>query len=343
MDKWEDFLVYIIVALIVVVVIQLAFKLYSRTEAEAMSILKPLDYNKNLDKMNDFNYPRREEYPYSYALSNDNVNKIDEYYKKIPPNKIINPTKNTNYKSKDYPYQFALNNDNINKIDLAYDSGLNSTKQIERFSGNERYDDYAKFRLPKISDKIRTDDYTGNEVLENERVLGVSNITPDISPCISCDYENTYTKEFAAGGQTFCPVKPHKYSRSELQNYRDDFVGFRTNTMQDSNAGDDPVDRLNEQYLNNNGSYVKPSGKPVKIQEMFDNLTKRKYPDNCVLMPDIDNISREPEYISRGFNGNYYLPNDYVYKYDRIMNGGLFFDDVVGADSKNDKKMAIKY
>lgn len=203
-----------------------------------------------------------------------------------------------------------------------------------------------KFDKITMSDNVipcnlMTDDSRSTyEYNKNDNVVGISNRTPNLVGCTTCDINNTYTKEFMMDENVSCPTKAPPYSREKLQGYRDNFFDFRSHLWQQS-SGVDAVDRMNEQLYLGDGDLPKSKlGK--NISDVYDSLTKDKYhKDHCVLSQNLDDINKSPQYVMPATLGDYYTRDDWVYNEDRVMNGGLFYDGVSGLDPLMHDQMAV--
>lgn len=168
---------------------------------------------------------------------------------------------------------------------------------------------------------------------------GHANKTPNLVPCINCDYENTFSKEFIQQEAPRCPTSAPDMTREQLKDYRDKFFGFRSELFQGSNVeGTDPVDKINEQLLDGEGELVGRN-----ISDVFDSLTGNKSRTQQMKEQNVDNITMNPQYKSNGANGQFYLPVSWAYTNESVMNGGKFYDGVSGIDSELNPPMAIDY
>ena len=142
----------------------------------------------------------------------------------------------------------------------------------------------------------------------------------------SCNTTDLYMNEFLMNNK----ICKDKYSDVDIQKYRDKFVDFRSYTCQTS-GGIDTVDKMNEVILS--GDKVTTGD---KISNIYDSLTQ-----NCIKNPNLDKISISPQYKMQGSMGNYYTKDNWIYGYDNVMNGGMFYDGITGQDPMMDNQMAV--
>jgi hypothetical protein len=156
---------------------------------------------------------------------------------------------------------------------------------------------------------------------------GLINCMPHLTKSKDC---NTYEKEFMDEKCAY-QADLKKYSRDELHEYRDKFIGFRSYINQ-SSADVDPVDRINEQLYSEDDMYGE------KIGDRYDYLVNGK---KCILDQDIDQINMSPKYKMAGTFGDYYTKDNWVYNCDSVMNGAVFYDNISGTDPEVDPQMAV--
>ena len=194
----------------------------------------------------------------------------------------------------------------------------------------------------RIPNNIMSD----NESYETDDVIGISNKTPNLVNCTSCEINNTYTKEFLMDwNDVQCPTQEVEYSREQLQDYRDDFFGFRSHLWQKSDTID-PVDRMNERLYDGNGDIAGSNTKT--ISDIYDSLTAEPMADRgkrpkqpYVMTQNLDNISMSPQYKMPATLGDYYTNDNWMYNRDHVMNGALFYDGVSGVDPMMNDQMAV--
>lgn len=301
---YQVFLTYIVLALIVAITIHILFKAF---------------YSCNYKKSNEgFIGPyQRDSLKNIHNIQMDNSDTVstNSNYE----------TKISRYNDKDKYYSSGCNSepdvDGISKLPPTYNSLDNSQTLENKIPNNLMPDE------PKSSYEY-SDDYIG----------GISNRTPNLIGSASCDINNTYANDFLMDENVLCPTKAPTYTREELQKYRDNFFDFRSHLWQQS-AGVDPVDRMNAMLLSGDGDLP---GRGRKISDVYDSLTgDRIHKEHCVMVQNLDNITMSPQYRMPGTLGDYYTKDNWIYNYDHVMNGALFYDNVAGVDPLMDSQMAI--
>jgi hypothetical protein len=81
----------------------------------------------------------------------------------------------------------------------------------------------------------------------------------------------------------------------------------------------------------------------VKIKDLYDQLTKgpNMYTDNCVRMPEVENVNRTGNYTVDGSRGQFHAPDNWVYESEKTSNGGEFMDGVFPSEAKGEFHMAL--
>jgi hypothetical protein len=249
-----------------------------------------------------------------------------------------------NTQSTDTLYDKQVNN----YLQNNYDSDHHD-KHIKRsvYGINKNYNDN---RDDEHQDYYNNDDEYDEDSMTDE-ITGINGKTPNYVECKNCEYDNTYSREFFLNNEMPCPIQPINYTDNELQNYRDDFFNFRNKTYQTSH-GVDAIDILNEKILAGEGEFGvnKNMKKGQKISEIYDGMMASQYqrpdiqnPNTIHGQPNYDEISMAPRFKMNGGNGAYYTKDSWLYKNDRIMNGGEFYDGITGSDGDMSRHMAISY
>jgi len=171
---------------------------------------------------------------------------------------------------------------------------------------------------------------------------GESGMTPSGMGCTVCETDQMvdgYIRRSLLQKANVCAAKPDE-KREELEKYRDDFFGFRNQCNQTSNS-DDLVDRVNELYLSGN-SDISRNHKGVAIKDLFDSLTKGTdlYDRQCIRLPNVDDVTQEGQYKRRGFRGETYTRDNWVYDQEKVSNGGEFYNHIYGQDPVASAEMA---
>lgn len=212
-----------------------------------------------------------------------------------------------------------------------YDSDNDKIKQLNQLNKLTQLNDDLNSTISKDKNQITENKIPNNLMSEESKSLcyeysddhisGVSNHMPKFIGSTSCDTNN----ELIMDENTSC-------TKQELQKYRDDFFGFRSHLWQ-SSAGVDAVDRVNSKITE-----YKPG---EKISNVYDSLTKNCTKKQCVMNQNLDNITMLPQYKLSGSSGDFYTKDNWVYNYDHVMNGALFYDNVTGNDPLMDSQMAV--
>jgi len=159
------------------------------------------------------------------------------------------------------------------------------------------------------------------------------------------DYDDkTAFNNFDASGR--CPLKfvegkNNLYMQNFLHNTREeqpkpaisrrqfhnDFFGFRDLTEQNSSIRQDPVDLIQQMYLDGNLSAARRYPN-MKIKDIFDAATQgpNLYERQCVRLPYFDNINFDGYLMSNGSPGLMTTRTDWEYDNEKIMNGGKITD-----------------
>lgn len=253
-------------------------------------------------------------YSYHYKKSNDSFSNSQQYIT-IDSNNLVN---NSDTK-------LSTNGVEINRY--------NTSKSSCNESVNSQSSDN------QIPNNLMSNDFDSvYDYVDDDYINGISNKTPNLIGSTTCDVNNTYTKEFLMDNDILCATEIKPRSKKDLQDYRDNFFGFRSHVWQNS-AGVDPVDRLNEKILSGDGD-LSQNGK--KISDIYDSLTgDRIHKKHCIMTPNLDNITMSSQYKMPGSLGDYYTKDNWIYNYDHVMNGALFYDNVSGVDPLMDDQMAF--
>jgi len=361
----KSLLIYTIIALIVAITIHflfVTFKLYSKENMTNICSDIYLFNNQNKNKLscsslsNSYDYTEKDNiYPLDFAMNDDNVNEINLY----AGNNMI---ENDSVKGKEEIEHF--NNDSVSEVGPV--TPINAKLYSNTNSKNNRSEiiKYNQSASNHIQNKVGVNNFMndGDNFLDKKvgkitpvNIVGTANKTPNLSTCISCDSENTWTKEFISPNTEICSPPSRKYSQKDLQNYRDSFFGFRDNTNQ-MGAEPDPVDRINLRYLEGDGDVTKTVDENIvfgeKISDVFDSIAggprnrdkgMKQYKETCVQSPEIQKTLTSPDYFMNGMTSSYYIPDEWVYKYDKMMNGGTFYNNVIAHKTSNDYPMMINY
>jgi hypothetical protein len=171
--------------------------------------------------------------------------------------------------------------------------------------------------------------------------VGPSNENVGCTVCSTDQSVDDYIRGSLLANAQVC--KPRRqFNKEEVEKYKDDFFSFRNSVWQNSNGGDDLVDRINYLYLAGNTD-VSRNHKGLRIKDMFDDLVKSTelYGKPCVRMPSVDNLTKDGHYLNKGFRGDSYVRDNWVYGEEKVANGGEFYDDIRGNDPAATSQMAL--
>jgi hypothetical protein len=158
--------------------------------------------------------------------------------------------------------------------------------------------------------------------------------------CKTSDTVDDYIRESLLHNANVCKedkvLKPE-----EINKHRDEYLAFRNGVWQPSST-EDAVDRINDLYLSGSND-ISRNHKDVKIKDLYDQLTKAPsvYTENCVKMPNVDDATRNGDYIVAGSRGNFHPRDNWVYGEEKVMNGGEFMTGVFPSDEKCQHNMAL--
>lgn len=315
--NYQSFLTYIVLAFIVAITIHLLFKIFYKNV-----LPKSNETMKNQNSL----YNIQSNVPNTFYVKNMDYSASDNV---MQPKTIDNSD----------PYQIVKNVNNAHKASKSNNSDINNEEIIRSIHGvNKQYRDYdtASYDANELdeSNGDSTDEIAG---------LGKNWNTMD---CIDCEYDNTYTREFMLNNDLPPPTQPRNYTEDEMQDYRDGFFNFRNKTYQSSH-GVDSAEILNENILANNGEVYDVNEKAKKgerISDIYDAMTVGQYKNtNNMIAPSYDRITLTPQFKMNGGNGAFLTNDNWMYKTDKVMNGGEFLDGITGSDSYRDNNMAISY
>lgn len=329
--NYKSFLTYIVLALIIAVLIHLMFKLFVESKSAKNS--------HSTEKMT--NIPNNKNGCRSCVQYNDaNTDHKSD-------NKPI-----SDKSSSDTKYDYYTDNDNTNVDDNTIPDNMpnyldNSDASYGGSYVNQYFDpDYTcKSNIKNKQNRIkRSSDDTFDMNAQMDEITGLASKTPNQPNCRVCEYENTYTREFYENNQQPCPPKIEKMTDQEQQKYIDNFFNFRNFTEQNSH-GVDAIDIMNTEYLATNGNMFQPkndNGNGHKISDIYDAITADTHKTkDMMITPNYDNITMSPQFKMKGSNGAYYTNDTWLYKKDRVMNGGEFYDGVSGSDSNGDHYLSV--
>lgn len=126
--------------------------------------------------------------------------------------------------------------------------------------------------------------------------------------------------------------------------FSDDFFGFRDSTLMNSSLRFDPVDKIQDLYLNNSMEHAGKFPENIKIKDLFDCATSGPslYKKPTVRLPSFDNLNPIDQYIVPGTPGLHGTRDQWNYPNEKIMNGGEIENGIYGVNemgSYSDKYM----
>lgn len=210
------------------------------------------------------------------------------------------------------------NNNNINNINN--NGNQNNSKLTEQFE--KTTNDESK----NINDYATTFDLNNTNF-----VLNACPIT-DESNFAGTEYVN----KLLLDTQQICPnEKPMK----TIDEFHNNFFGFRNMTEQNSSIRQDPVDIMNNIIVNQQSLSNK------KIKDIYDKITAgpniNQNTNKCNRQPKFDNVNYDGWAINTGSPGMYNTMNEWTYDNEKVMNGGQFNNNIVAVDPMYEKNLKI--
>ena len=156
-------------------------------------------------------------------------------------------------------------------------------------------------------------------------------------PIDQSDDETKYyiNKYLMGNGTGYCP-RPVK----SIKQFNKDFFKFRDYIENNSSMHPDPVDKINEMYLNGDLGQAKNYPAGTTIKDIFDKLTcgPNLYDRSCVRIPKFDNTMND------GFNfsfltGMHNTRDTWEYPGDNEMNTGQLEHNLSATDPESLKQM----
>ena len=357
--NYQSFLTYIVLALVAAVLIHLMFKFYVTPKPNNKL------YNENMTNINNNN---RKSGCRSCVKPNPDPDndKFDYYTNPVTVDSDDNSLLMNNRDNRDN-WDNVDNTDNTELSGISYGPSYGSGDDSDNIfsnnnnnnNNNDNNDNYACAK--KIKNKQnRIKNSADNKIDWNaqmDEITGIASKTPNYPDCRVCESENTYTREFYLNNEQPCEPKIDKLSDNQQQGYRDNFFNFRNYTWQTSH-GVDAIDLLNSEYLSTSGNMFNPTTDKNstynrenqnitngnKIMDVYDAITTDTYKTkDMMISPNYDNITMTPQFKRTASNGDYYTDDMWLYKKDRVMNGGEFYDGVSGFSSDKDVPQALSY
>jgi hypothetical protein len=150
---------------------------------------------------------------------------------------------------------------------------------------------------------------------------------------------NEYLTKYLLGNRQECPLP----TKSKDQ-FRKDFFAFRDLTENSSSFRYDPVDKIQQLYLQGNLSKARRYPN-IKIKDIFDSTTStgpNLYMRHCVRLPKFDNINYDGYKMSYGAHPMHNTRDNWKYSNEKIINGGEISDGLIGHDLEDSKNMPYK-
>jgi hypothetical protein len=202
---------------------------------------------------------------------------------------------------------------------------------------------YSDFSQPLRSEETYTDVY-GNECTRSENDLEIKR----------------YIRDFVLDGSAQCGCVTDRsksdFTKTEVDEYREQALRFHDKIYGSSSAAEDPVDRMNKVSLDEG---IKAKGQT--IADFYDNVVGGRVSNlngpgfimgtsvpagRCVKPPVFDNESGVPQgYYTSDANagGRYIMRDNWMYSNENPNNGGVFFDGIKGDDPYTDVDRMIDY
>ena len=131
------------------------------------------------------------------------------------------------------------------------------------------------------------------------------------------------------------------FSNDEIDDYRQNFLDFRSKT-ENTSGGTDMVDRMNIMQAESGGADISKNYKGRRISDIYDELTKNlKGEDPYVMKPEFDPLTMTNNYRSHGHNGDSFKKYQFRYHQDKVENGGKFYGDIEGYDPASDSEQLL--
>jgi hypothetical protein len=132
-----------------------------------------------------------------------------------------------------------------------------------------------------------------------------------------------------------------KYSNEEINDYRQNFLDFRSKT-ENTSGGIDMVDKMNIMQAESGGADISKNYKGRRISDVYDDLTKNlKGEATSVINPEFDPLTMTNNYKSHGHNGDSLRKYHFRYYQDKVENGGKFYGDIEGYDPSSDSQLSL--
>lgn len=148
-------------------------------------------------------------------------------------------------------------------------------------------------------------------------------------------YADDFFKEYVFNGRNKLPVV--KLNVEQEKEFKENYFTFRDRVW-DSSHGEDAVDKLNDIYLEENEEGIRVES-DMKIKDIFDSLTANN--TARIRLPKIDEITNTGYYTKNGFGGKYTTDEMVVYENERIMNGGVYYNNIYGDDQSKESPMFL--
>lgn len=212
---------------------------------------------------------------------------------------------------------------------------LYNSRRQEKFDGViplSNVPDYqGKVRKPRLNYSNRIVNF------HKDDGVPIDQITPDC-PLAQNDQDTMdYLQKQLFGTSEVCLLKPQT-----AKQFNKDFFSFRDKTYNNSSMRPDPVDFMNQLYLEGNTDIARRYPN-MRIQDLFDEATKagpNLYTRTCVRLPQFDNINPEGLTYEYGNPALHNVRDDWNYPNEKVMNGGQIMGGIVGHDeqARNEKQ-----
>jgi len=247
-----------------------------------------------------------------------------------------------------YVIKRIYDNAMIDRVRMKRRTGRKSMKRECPNCGNCQYGLRCGGKCPVCRNCPYGNSCPSSRMIEGFADVSFDNISNEMNKnCTVCQSDtdaDTFLRERLLTGRGECETQK-KYSKKELDNYRDRHFAFRNKIWQTSKDVD-MVDKINDMYLS--GSYdLSRNKKGTRIADLFDGLTKdedhtfHKCPMDYTGDKDIQRIADQTGYLEQGHNGKMIQEVNWKYSNEKDMNGGAFFNEITGFDGNSSPAQAL--
>lgn len=236
---------------------------------------------------------------------------------------------------------------------------------VDNYEGRLTSDPFDADAIQVNESGIDLKGFLGNNPLEE--LVDVNGNTCELNE--ETAHLKRYIREYVLDGRSQCYCATDKtksaFTRNEIDQYRDQHIGFRDKINGTSSADYDPVDKMNEI------SMVGIKANNQSIADFYDSIVDNKYNNkgesqitnrvsnlngsgfimgtsiphnNCINPPEFDLKSAVPQgnYTqSSNSGGRYFLRDNWMYANENPNNGGTDHTGIRGSDPMSDDSLLI--